>query len=100
MSDHVDIKRPPEKAAALLALTVELYKANRPFPTRQAAAIALGCSKFTIDAALSTRLDEGYLTQIVTETGNIQARHGIIRKRFYIPSQDLISVAEHAKWRG
>lgn len=94
------MKRPPEKAAALLALTVELYRQNRPFPARRVVADALGCSIFTVDAALSTRIDEGYLTQVVeTTTGNVSARHSTVRHRYYVPSQDLVAVADRARRR-
>lgn len=97
MTDQQDVRRPPEKSAALLALSVELYKTNRPFPTRMAAALHLECSIFTVDAAISTRINEGYLTQVVeTEEGNVSARGSIVRKRYYIPSKDVIDVAERA----
>jgi hypothetical protein len=50
-----------------------------------------------IDAALSTRLDEGYLEQTVETTkGNVNARNSIVRRRFYIPSKELIAVADRA----
>lgn len=92
-----DVRRPPEVTAALLALTVELHKRNQPFPSRMAAAIKLGCSVFTIDAALSTRMDEGLLTQIVeTSTGHVAKRSSTIRQRFYKPSQELLDVADAA----
>jgi hypothetical protein len=92
--------RPPEKAAAILALIVELHKQNRPFPERQDVADAIGCSIHTVDAVLSTRLDEEYLKMAVeTTTGNVQQRHGVIRKRYYIPCRAMIEVAERAQRR-
>lgn len=97
MEQQENVKRPPEKSAALLALTVELYKQNQPFPSRMAAAIKLDCSVFTIDAALSTRMDEGYLQQVVeTTTGNVANRHSTVRQRFYVPSKELIETATRA----
>lgn len=102
MTEQPNVKRPPEKSAALLALAIELHKINQPFPTRMAAAIKLDCSVFTIDAALSTRMDEGYLTQVVeTTTGNVTKRNSIVRQRYYVPSKGLLDVAEAiAKQRG
>jgi hypothetical protein len=94
--------RPPEKAAALMALIVELHKLNRPFPRREVAAAAIHASVSTVDAALSTHLDpgdgSGYL-QLVVETsiGNVQRRNSVVRERFYIPSDDLLRVADRAK---
>lgn len=96
-----EMRRPPEKAAALLALIVELNRSGQPFPKRHEVAKALDCSVYTIDAALSTRIDEGYLQQIVeTTSGEVSARHSIVRKRFYIPSPELVAVADGAKQRG
>lgn len=97
MTQQPNVKRPPEKAAALLALIVELYKTNTPFPSRMAVALKLDCSVFTVDAALSTRLEEGYLTQIVeTTTGKVRNRHSIVRHRFYKPSAELVDIATRA----
>jgi DNA-binding transcriptional MocR family regulator len=89
--------RPPEKAAKLLALIVELYKRGQPFPRREEVAQAIGASVSTIDAALSTRLDEGYITlTIETPHGNVQRRNSAIRERHYVPSQGLLAVADKA----
>jgi hypothetical protein len=92
-----NIRRPPEKAAALLALLVELNRKGQPFPKRHEVAEALDCSVYTIDAVLSTRINEGYLQQVVeTTTGNVSARNSIVRQRFYVPSQELVAVADRA----
>lgn len=97
MEQHENIRRPPEKSAALLALAVELHKNHTPFPSRMAVAIKLDCSVFTVDAALSTRMDEGYLQQVVeTETGNVAHRSSTVRKRFYVPSKEVIDIATRA----
>lgn len=94
--------RPPEKSAALLALIVELHKMKQPFPPRQMVAQHLDCSIFTVDAAISGRSDEGYIiaqeTQIESSS-KIANRHGIRRRRFYVPSNETISVVERAKRR-
>jgi hypothetical protein len=100
MEQQENVRRPPERSAALLALCVELHKKNLPFPSRMAAALKLDCSVFTIDSALSTRMDEGYLQQIVeTTTGNVANRHSTVRQRFYKPSDELIDVVDRATKR-
>jgi hypothetical protein len=98
--------RPPEKSAALLALLVEVHKLGEPAPTRQTMAAAVArstdgsCSIFTIDAALSTRLSEGYLTQAVeTPHGHVAKRNSVVRERYYVPSKRLIDVVDRAKRR-
>lgn len=90
--------RPPEKAAAMLALICELHLQEQPFPTRAEAARHINCSIPTIDAALSTRLDEGYITPDIRITeGNVQRRHSALRQRHYKPSAHLLSVYKKVK---
>lgn len=92
------MNRPPEKAAALLAVIVELHKQHRPFPKREVVAKAINASLATVDAALSSRLDEGYITLAVeTVRGNVQRRNSVVRERYYIPSAELLSVAARAE---
>lgn len=92
------MNRPPEKAAALLALIVELHKRRQPFPTREEVAEAINASVSTVDAALSTRIDEGYITPVVsTKRGNVQRRNSIIREKSYVPSDALIAVVDRAQ---
>jgi hypothetical protein len=93
-----NILRPPEKAAALLGLIVELHKTHEPFPQREEVARHIDASVATVDAALSTRLNEGYITQAIETTqGNVQRRNSARRLRFYIPSPALIKVVSDAK---
>jgi hypothetical protein len=90
--------RPPEKSSALLALIYELHKKGLPFPRREEVAKHLDASISTVDAALSTRLDEGYITQrVATRRGNVQRRNSAVRERYYEPSPHLISVIEQAE---
>lgn len=97
LMDDQGMLRPPEKAAALLALIVELHKKKLPFPRREAVSEAIGASVSTVDAALSTRLDEGYITiAMETSRGNVQRRNSIVRERYYIPSKKLLEVANKA----
>ncbi len=94
------MKRPPEKAAKLLALIVELHRRRRPFPPRDEVAAAIGASIATVDAALSTRLDEGYITlDVETPHGNVRRRNSVIRARYYIPSRQLLETVEAAEQR-
>lgn len=90
--------RPPDKASALLALICELYKTKEPFPPRKAVAKHIDASIATIDAALSTRLNEGYIIEAVdTVQGNVQRRNSVKRRKFYIPSKQLQDVVAKAK---
>lgn len=90
--------RPPEKAAKLLALIVELHKRKQPFPTRSEVAEAIGASVSTIDAALSTRLNEGYIKlRVETPEGNVQRRNSVVRLRYLEPSDQLMDVVSKAK---
>jgi hypothetical protein len=92
--------RPPEKAARLLAFIVELYKAHRPFPERAEVAEHIGASVSTIDAALSTRLNEGYIKlRVETPDGYVQRRNSVVRDRYYDPCPQLLDVVERAKRR-
>lgn len=92
------MNRPPEKAAALLALIVELHRRKRPFPRREEVAKALNASISTIDAALSSRLDEGYITIAVeTKHGSVQRRNSVVRERYYLPSEHLVEVVKRAE---
>lgn len=92
------MKRRPEKAAELLALVVELHERHRPFPPRAEVAAAIGASVSTVDAALSTRLDEGYITmEVETPHGRVQRRNSVIRERYYVPSNELQEVVAKAK---
>jgi hypothetical protein len=91
------ILRPPVKAAHLLALICKLHEQNRPFPRREDVAEAIGAGVSTIDAALSTRLDEKYIElRIETRPGNVERRHSVIRERYYEPSQKLLNVYRNA----
>ena len=90
--------RPADKAAHMLALIVELHKQHKPFPPRKDVAAAIKGSIAAVDAALNSRLAEGYITLAVdTEPGNVQRRNSVIRRRFIIPSKDLLDVVANAK---
>lgn len=83
--------RPPTKAAYLLAIICLLAKQDRPFPGREPIARHIGCALSTVDAALSTRLAEGYISQIVeTSAGNVARRNSVIRRTYYKPSKRLL----------
>ena len=93
-----EMLRPPEKAAAMMALICELHERQEPFPKRAEVAKHIDCSIATVDAALSTRLDEGYISQVVeTAAGNVQRRHSVTRQTFYKPSTHLLNVYHKAK---
>lgn len=95
MSDSGSTK-PPEQAARLLALLYELDKEKLPAPTREVMAQALGGSKskWTVDAIVSSKLNEGYLTlAIEIMEGNVKARSSTRKERYLIPSRRVLSVA-------
>lgn len=92
------ILRPPTKAAHLLAIICELHRQGRPFPQRETVAEEIQAAVSTVDAALSTRIDEGYITpRIETKPGNVQRRGSVIRQRYYDPSPRLLTVYTHAE---
>jgi hypothetical protein len=92
--------RPPEQAARLLALIHELAKAHKPFPHREVAAQVLGGnqSKYTVDAILSQRMAEGYISLVVETTmGHNHNRVGVRKQRFFVPSMRLVDIAQRAE---
>jgi hypothetical protein len=89
--------RPPINAAELLAVICALHKEGRPFPGRVVMAGHIGCALSTVDAALSTRLAEGYISQIVeTSAGNVARRNSVIRRTYYKPSKRLLDAYDKA----
>lgn len=92
--------RPPEVAAALLALIVELYDREEPFPERHWIADHLNCSKFGIDSAVSTALARGEI-EIITSVseGSVSGRDSVVKHRYYVPCEELVSVAKRARRR-
>lgn len=90
------MSRPPTKAAKILAFIVQLHKKKQPFPTRDEASRHLGISVATIDAALSTRIAEGYLTlDVRTLDGSVARRASTVKERYYIPHISLVEAYDH-----
>lgn len=87
-----ETRKPPVVAARLLAFILELNRRGLAFPTRDAAAEHLCCSKFSVDAALSVALERGLLTihMETTSSDDITARVGVIRHRYYLPTEVLL----------
>lgn len=89
--------RPPTKAAHLLAVICMLHKQDQPFPGREPVAQHIGCGVSTVDAALSTRLAEGYISQVVeTSAGNVARRNSVVRRTYYKPSKRLLDTFDKA----
>lgn len=87
-----EMKRPPVEAAKLLALVVELYRLKSPFPTRAAVSAELGCSVYTIDAAISTYLEREMISMDwVIHTGGVKTRDGVFKYQVYKPTQELLT---------
>lgn len=101
MQQDRGMMRPPEQAARLLALIVELHKRHEPFPHREVAAKIVGGSEsvWTVDNAIRNALSDGYATLVVeTTTGHVASRDVSVRKeRFFIPSKELLDVAARAQ---
>lgn len=99
--ENEKMSRPPVKAAKILAFIVQLHKKKQPFPTRAEASEHLGISVATIDAALSTRIAEGYLTlDIRTLEGSVARRASTVKERYYIPHVSLVDAYDHLTQRG
>lgn len=89
-----EMKKRPFAAAGFLALVIALHKKKLPFPPRQDAADAIGCSKFGLDAAISVALARGLITpRSGTIQGNVERRESVVRVRYYDPAPELLAVA-------
>jgi len=88
-------KRPPEVAAKVLALVVELHERGEPFPMREHVASDLGCSKWGVDAVLNTAMARELIKiEIgVEDSLKISYRPAVTQDRYYIPSSELLMVA-------
>ncbi|MGO9552370.1 hypothetical protein [Mycobacterium sp.] len=77
------------------------YHGKQPFPTREVVARALDCSRYTIDAAISTRLAEGLIEiETTVAPGNVARREfSSVKERRFVPSQELLAVVVQAKKR-
>lgn len=92
------MRRRPTAAARLLALIVDLYTKGLPFPQRTAVARDIGCSKDGVDAALSSYLARDEIAlEMRMVPGNVAKRESVIRERYFIPSQTLLTIAGRTK---
>ena len=90
LADHRNVYRPMTVTTPLLAIVCALHEKNYPLPTRRALAEHLDCNIFSIDAAISTALGEGEITEEYRYTeGAVEHRSSIRRRRWLIPSQQL-----------
>lgn len=97
LMEKFGMRKPPESAARLLALILELHAHGQPFPQRRLAAEAIGASVFGVDAALSVALARGLITtRLETIEGNVQQRLSVIRLKYYIPAPELLALARRA----
>ena len=98
LQDKYPSRRRPSVAASVLALILELYERDEPFPQRAMIAEAIGCSVFGIDAALSQAAARDLLTlEIRLQPGNVEQRDSSIKERYYIPSKQLLILARSAR---
>lgn len=96
LTKQFNSKRPPEVAAKVLALVVELWERDEPFPMRAHVAHDLGCSKWGVDAVLNTALERELITiRIGTETSTKTVhRPACVQDRYFTPSDELIMASE------
>lgn len=101
LQEHYDSKRPPEVAAAMLALVLELHRTHRPFPPRADVVRAFGLSgPYGLDAAIYTALSRQLITQeMIVADGYTQRREGINQRRRFVPSPELLDIGRRASRR-
>jgi hypothetical protein len=93
-------RKRPTVAAGVLAMVLELDDRGEAFPLREWAALALNCSIFSIDAALSVAMARGYLRlEVRTVEGEVAARDSVAKERWFIPAQQLKAVLEQVSRR-
>ena len=99
MQTHRENRRPLKVAAPVLAIVCALHERGHPFPTRARVAEAIGdCTKDVVDAALSTALGFGEISERwETMEGAVQQRRSVRRVRFLEPSPKLLDVYRAAK---
>lgn len=93
--DQERMCRPPTQAAKLLAFIVQLHKSKppQPFPPRKQVAAHLEMGVPTIDAAVSSRIAQGYLKkELDWVEGNVANRSSSVQIRYYVPSKDLVEL--------
>ncbi len=94
---HYDSRRPPIKAARLLALICQLDWINEPYPHRTAVSRAVGCSVFTLDDAINVALMRNMITiehQLAPSTAPRNRVETIVRRMFYRPGPALQQLAK------
>lgn len=84
-------------AAPLLVIICELHAAGHWLPVRKRLAAALGTGDYSIDAALSSAMGNGEISErYETEAGAVAGRASIRRHRYIDPSPELLSVYDSA----
>jgi hypothetical protein len=96
MQAHRENRRPLTVAAPLLSLVCALHEDGHHLPTRARLAEAIGCTKDGVDAAISTAIAYGEISERhVTLDGAVAKRRSTRRLRFIDPSPELL-----AAWNG
>lgn len=94
------VKRPPRRAAHLLAIICKLHEMNKPFPRRKVVAEAIGTTEATVQSALSSKLgDRTIFLEVEVLEGSVKNRASAIRYQHYVPNTKLLQTyrrAEHA----
>ena len=93
MQSHRENRRPLSVAAPLLTIVCALADKQYQLPTRVRLAEEIHCTKDGIDAAISTALAYGEITErYEVIEGAVQQRRSSRRVRFLDPSADLLRV--------
>ena len=92
-------RRPPEVAARVLGMVVELWMHGQPFPSRADVAHDLGCSKWGIDAALNTAMARELVSIEIDTDGDSRIKHraAVSQVRYIIPDTSLVELVNRIK---
>jgi hypothetical protein len=82
------MKRPPDVTARLLAYIITLAETKAPFPSRKEAARLIGCTRWGIDAAM-TSAKRRSLVQIRANLW-VNQNGKLVRLRFVVPTDALL----------
>ena len=98
---HRENRRPLSVAAPVLAIVCALHEKRHPFPTRARLAEAIGCTKFGVDAAISTAIGHGEVTERWEALeGAVVQRKSARRVRYVDPHPELLRIYRDAVKKG
>ena len=99
MQTHRENRRPLSVSAPLLTLVCALHEKGYALPNRRRLAAAIGCTKEGVEAAISTSIAYGEITERHVTLEGAVAQHGSTPEgRFLDPSPDLLHVCRGRKY--